>query len=636
LNVDRKVFVPMRDGVRIALTTYLPDQRGPFPVVVESVPYRKDDDCFARDWQTYSYLADHGIAGVRIDIRGTGASEGIIIDEYSAAEMADTVEILQWAAEQRWSNGNVGMWGISWGGFSSLQTAMLQPEPLRAIMPMHATHDRFASDIHFCGGSAMSAEQGDWPASMIGLNALPPDPEIVGERWRELWRDRLERTPQWIFNWFRHQRRDEYWLHGSPCADYASIKVPTLLIGGWLDGYVDGMLAMLEKLTCPRRAVIGPWGHYRPATGLPAPTLDHLHLMAQWFGHHLRGDDNGIMDLPFLTSWIRTSPPYDEKISTGYWRADRHQLPNGEVWRMRLGSGPPQVWSGPQWIGSHAPTWDRAGMGSSDPSADDAASLVFESEPFPEPVAFLGQPRLRLMVASDQPCGLVAARLSAVDPSGEAHLICRGSKNLRFPDDLSKPEEVVPNQLRSVDISLLAAAVAIPAGWRLRVAVAGADFPIVWPPGRRFSLTIAPRYSDLVWPRLVGKEEILEVPEAQPPPAVVELEDSNDDLVVVRDSRRTVFRRRRTHRERQPDGLVYESRQVFSVSVDDDDPASTTSKAEGSVQLQRSEWDVLAGYSLEITGNESTFEVVVGLKAFDRGNQFLARTWSESIERVWA
>ena len=456
--VDRKVFVPMRDGIRVALTTYLPEGAGRFPVVVESVPYRKDDDCFARDWQNYLYLANRGIAGVRIDIRGTGASEGVITDEYTAAEMADTVEVLHWAAEQPWSNGNIGMWGISWGGFSSLQTAMLQPEPLQAIMPVHATHDRFATDIHYAGGSVMAAEQGDWPASMIGLNALPPDPEIVGDRWREMWMERLEQTPQWIFEWFRHQQRDDYWRHGSPCADYGSIAVPTLLIGGWLDGYVDGMLAMLQKLTCPRRAVIGPWGHYRPATGVPEPTFDHLDLMARWFGHHLRGDDNGVMDMPELTSWMRTEPPYDGAVTKGFWRGDRIWS-EGRKWLLPLPGSEPLVWRGPQWVGSHAPAWDRAGTHSTDSAADDAESIVFESEPIAQPLSFLGQPLIRLMVNSDQPFGLVAVRLLAVSPRAEAHLICRGSRNLAFPDDLADPQTVVAGEWRLVEVPLLAAAV---------------------------------------------------------------------------------------------------------------------------------------------------------------------------------
>ena len=185
VRIDRRVFVPMTDGVRIGVTLYLPDspRDGPFPAVVESVPYRKDEDFFANDWRTYAYMAGKGFAGVRVDVRGTGASEGIATDEYTAREMADTLEILTWAAGQDWCNGSVGMWGISWGGFSALQAAMARPPELKAIVAAHATHDRFASDVHYVGGSLHAAEQADWPGLMVAYNGLPPDPDIVGDRW---------------------------------------------------------------------------------------------------------------------------------------------------------------------------------------------------------------------------------------------------------------------------------------------------------------------------------------------------------------------------------------------------------------------------------------------------------------------
>ncbi|CAN5190046.1 CocE/NonD family hydrolase [soil metagenome] len=633
--VDRKVFVPMRDGVRVALTTYLPEGAGRFPVVVESVPYRKDDDCYVRDWQNYLYLADRGIAGVRIDIRGTGASEGVITDEYTAAEMADTVEVLHWAAEQPWSNGNIGMWGISWGGFSSLQTAMLRPEPLQAIMPMHATHDRFATDIHYSGGSVMAAEQGDWPASMIGLNALPPDPEIVGDRWREMWMQRLDQTPQWIFEWFRHQRRDDYWRHGSPCANYGSIAVPTLLIGGWLDGYVDGMLAMLKKLTCPRRAVIGPWGHYRPATGVPEPTFDHFDLMARWFGHHLRGDDNGVMDMPELTSWVRTEPPYDGAVTTGYWRGDRIWS-EGMKWLLPLPGSEPLVWRGPQWVGSHAPAWDRAGTPSTDSGPDDAESVVFESEPFAQPLSFLGQPLVRLMVNSDQPFGLVAVRLSAVSPSAEAHLISRGSRNLAFPDDLADPHAVIEGEWRLVEVPLLAAAVSIPAGWRLRLAIAGADFPIIWPPARQFSLAIDPERSSAVLPLLPEGGGILDIPPTpRPPPAPVDIDEDTFDFGVERNGGKATFRRNVAHRERQPGGLVYESQQHSLTTVEDGDPASMAVNSTGSIRLTRGEWQVGSTYALDIATSPSNFQIEIRLQTQEFGTEVFSRTWSDSIVREW-
>ncbi len=232
--------------------------------------------------------------------------------------------VLEWLADQPWCTGRIGMWGISWGGFSALQTAMLRPPMLEAICAMHATHDRFATDVHYIGGALHLFEQVDWPVGMAAQNLLPPDPAIVGDRWMEMWRERLAATPQWLVDWLEHQARDEFWRHGSPCEDYGSITAATLLIGGWLDPYVDGMLDLLAHLDAPRRAVIGPWGHHRPATGAPGPTLDHFDLLARWFGHWLADEDTGVMDDPLLTMYVRTGPPYDPVPGDvpGRWRAE--------------------------------------------------------------------------------------------------------------------------------------------------------------------------------------------------------------------------------------------------------------------------------------------------------------------------
>lgn len=629
------MFVPMRDGIRIALTIYLPEGRGPFPAVLESLPYRKDDDCFTRDWQTYSYLTDAGIAGVRLDIRGTGASEGVITDEYTAEEMADAVEVIAWVAAQAWCNGNVGMWGISWGGFSALQTAMLQPPALKAIVAMHATHDRFVTDVHYIGGSIQAAEQGDWPTSMVALNGLPPDPEIVGERWRDMWMDRLEKTPQWLFNWFRHQSRDAYWLHGSPCADYGSIRVPTLLIGGWLDGYIDGMLEMLNRLECPRRAVIGPWGHYRPATGVPAPTFDHFELMARWFAHHLRGDDNRVMDMPLLTAWIRTTPPYDAPVSIGFWETWQAETAV-DIWEMQLGGGL-RTWDGPQWVGSHAPAWDRAVVGSTDPVLDDEASLTFESEPLPADLDLFGSPQVTLLVSSDQSAGLVAARLLAVAPGGDAFLICRGSRNLVFPEDLSTPLPLRAGERHQVTFPLLAASARIPAGWRVRLSVAGADFPIVWPPGRRFRLTVDPARSRLrLRLRPAGGREVTisSAPALPVAPAVTELDEVTWG-VEHRDAG-TTFRRSLARDEVQQGRLRYSNRQRWEVGVGTDGPASTFLVSNVELNLERADWKVGANGRVRITADADAFYLEIWLGAFEDERPIFERTWVERIDRIYA
>jgi predicted acyl esterase len=646
IHVDRRVVVEMEDGVRIALTLYRPASSGdgPFPTILESLPYRKDDDCTARDWTTYAYLASQGFAGVRIDIRGTGASTGIIENEYTGQEQADNLSVMRWLAAQDWCSGNLGMWGISWGGFSSLQTAMLQPPELKANVPMHATHDRYACDVHYTGGSLHAAEQVDWPTSMVATNGLPPDPDIVGNHWFEEWVERLENTPQWPFEWLRHQTRDGYWLHGSPCADYQSIKCPTLLIGGWLDGYVDGMLDLAEKLDCPTRAVIGPWGHYRPATGVPGPTLDHLDLMARWFGHHLRGDDNGIMSLPEAAVFVRTAAPYDGDLVEGHWRAEPQWPPlDRALWVADLSDLDHDTvsWSGPQWVGAHAPAWDRAGIGSRLGVEDDAHSVTFQTSPLTEALEILGVPEVELAVTSDQSVGMVAARLSAVSPEGVPHLICRGNRNMAFPEDLSQPVPFESGAEVLVRIPLLASSAVIQPGWSIRVSIAGADFPVVWPPGRRFQLTVDPAASRLTLPTVPPRpvEQNLDWGESPDPPRpnVIMLSDERDWEITSGDGL-TTYRRQIASTEEQPDRaeLRYESQQRWEVSVTDNDPASTRVWSVNEIHLDRPGWSVGTIGTLDLSGDADSFLLRVELKAMNDGAQFWQRVWEERIPREWS
>ncbi|MGH8950238.1 MAG: CocE/NonD family hydrolase [Acidimicrobiia bacterium] len=653
LRVERRVFVPMDDGTRIALTVYLPDtvNDGPFPTIVESLPYRKDDAFYSADWPTYAYLAQRGFAGARIDIRGTGASTGIIEDEYVPREQDDTLAVLEWLAEQDWCSGNLGMWGVSWGGFSSLQTAMLRPPELKAIAPVHATHDRFACDVHYTGGSLHAQEQVDWPPSMVVSNALPPDPDIVGDRWFEEWMDRLEGTPQWPGIWLRHQKRDDYWLHGSPCADYASIQCPTLLIGGWVDGYVDGMLALAEHLTCEKRTVVGPWGHYRPATGSPGPTLDHLDLLARWFGHHLRGDDNGVMDLPALTAYIRTGTPFDGPTQApfntptpGYWRAESAwPPPDTAVTEFTLSDleHDDLVWSGPQWVGLHAPAWDRAGIGSSDSHDDDAHSVTFETAPFEEPFEILGTPEVEVTVASSEEVGMVAARLLAIAPDGRGHLVTRGNRNLVFPHDLSDPVLPVPDRPVTVRFPLMATSAVLEAGWRLRLALAGADFPVVWPPGQKVMLSFEPTRSRLLVPTVPVRHpsSTVSIPMSPPPPTPPGLEnEGRDHTRVIRGDSDVTYERHRYSKEGQREraNLTYTSDETWTISVADDDPASTRVRSDAAVTMERPGWKVATRGTLQLAADADEFHLSIELTALHEDRVVFSRTWKEVIPREWA
>jgi uncharacterized protein len=231
------VLIPLRDGVHLAARLWLPVDANeqPVPAILEYLPYRKRDGTIERDALTHPYLAGFGYACVRVDIRGTGESDGLLIDEYAQQEQDDALEVIAWLAEQRWCTGVVGMMGISWGGFNALQVAALRPAALKAIVTVCSTDDRYRDDVHYMGGTLLK-DGLDWGCFLLSAIGHPPDPMLVGDRWLPMWRQRLEKVPLFLETWLRHQRRDAYWMHGSVCQDYAAIQCPVFAVGGWTDG----------------------------------------------------------------------------------------------------------------------------------------------------------------------------------------------------------------------------------------------------------------------------------------------------------------------------------------------------------------------------------------------------------------
>ncbi|MBP1082022.1 MULTISPECIES: CocE/NonD family hydrolase [Bacillus] len=250
----------MSDGTRLSARIWLPEdaEENPVPAILEYIPYRKDDFTALRDSIRHPYFAGHGYASIRVDIRGSGDSEGIMYDEYLPQEQDDAIEVLNWIAAQPWSTGDVGMIGKSWGGFNGLQVAARRPPQLKAVITLCSTDDRYADDVHYKGGCMLSSDMLWWASTMLAYNARPQDPRIVGEEWRSNWLERLEKTPPFVEEWVRHQRRDDYWKHGSVCEDYSDINIPIFAVGGWADGYTNAIPRLLEGLSGPRKGLIGP------------------------------------------------------------------------------------------------------------------------------------------------------------------------------------------------------------------------------------------------------------------------------------------------------------------------------------------------------------------------------------------
>ena len=268
---------------------------------------------------------------MRVDLRGSGESDGVLQDEYLQQELDDGVEVLRWIGAQPWCTGAVGMMGISWGGFNGLQIAALQPPELEGVITLCSTDDRYADNVHHMGG-CMLGDNLSWASTMFDQNACPPDPALVGERWRDQWLERLDGSGLWLEKWLRHQRRDDYWKHGSVAEDYSAIRCPVYAVSGWADGYCNAVFRLVAGLAgsgC--KGLVGPWAHKYPPLGEPGPAIGFLQEALRWWDWCLKGIDTGIMDEPRLRVWMQDSVPpsarYD--VRPGRWVAGWPLLRDG-------------------------------------------------------------------------------------------------------------------------------------------------------------------------------------------------------------------------------------------------------------------------------------------------------------------
>ena len=378
------------------------------PAILEYIPYRKDDGTAARDALMHPWWAGHGYASVRVDQRGSGDSDGILLDEYTKQEHDDALEVLAWLAAQPWCTGKVGIIGKSWGGFNGLQIAARRPPELGGVISVASTDDRYATDIHYIGGALHGFQKQSWASTMLAYNARPPDPLFVGDRWREMWLERLDKTPPFIHDWISHQRRDEFWKHGSVCEDYSDIEVPVYMVGGWQDGYTDAIFRFIEGYGGISKGLCGPWGHLYPQSGLPKPAIGFLQDSLRFWDRTLKGIENGMLDEPPMTAWIQewvepTDAPHVER--PGRWVAESAWPPVDRPEPMTLhlradgvlaedpGPAGELPFKGLQHTGLNAGAWTGWGFEGDDPPdqrAEDGRSLCFTSAPLRDRTEMLG------------------------------------------------------------------------------------------------------------------------------------------------------------------------------------------------------------------------------------------------------
>jgi putative CocE/NonD family hydrolase len=513
------VRIPVRDGLELSANIWLPRLRDAthdeqFPAILEMIPYGKDN--WRRNWDTAfgEWLAARGFALCRLDVRGTGSSPGIAIDEYSEAETLDGYDAVEWLAGQPWCNGNVGMWGISYGGFTAIQVAKLRPPHLRAIVPMYATDDRYRDDVHIRGGCITASEKSQYAVSQLGMNAMPPRPSFRGAGWRDEWRERLDQTPPWLFPWIREQLDGPYWRRGSLAPDYDAIECPMFQVAGWSDAYVDPAFRMQERcVNSARRTLVGNWVHSFPDDAYPGPNIDWMHEFVRFFDRYLKDVDNGWEQEPALTWFERewAQPEAFPKTWPGRWRAaDAFPVPGTTPLELYLGEdkltgegtlqGHP--WDGPD-LGSGGGRIDvlahQATVGTSgalswgagwppnglarDLRPDEQRGLTYTTQPLAEALSIAGVPEVLLFLRSTMGVATCVVRLSEVTPDGVSALVAAGALNLTHRRSDTQPDPMPPVRTSAEDvrIPLRTSGYRFATGNRIRLTILTSYWPALWP-----------------------------------------------------------------------------------------------------------------------------------------------------------
>ena len=642
------IWIPLADGTRLSARIWLPESASaasPVPAILEYIPYRKDDATAAADATRHPYFAAHGYAGVRVDLRGTGSSEGLCLGEYLPREQDDALEVLAWLAEQPWCTGAVGMIGYSWGGFNGLQVAARRPPQLRAVVTVHSTDDRYTDDCHYQGGCVLASDLLKWASWMHAFDARPPDPRFAGDSWRREWLERLRGNPPMIDDWIAHQRHDDFWRQGSVDEDYSSIVAAVLVVGGWTDAYTNAVPRLLEHLTCPRRGIIGPWAHVMPSHGVPGPAIGFLQECVAWFDRWLKGIENGADTGPLLRAYLQESlPPADSlAMRPGHWIAE-NAWPPASVTDREVPLAMSGTIVGDMRCGETAGVWCANGMPHElpiDQRADDARSLLCDLDPLAEPLDVLGQVRVRLALSADQPCALVAVRLCDVAPDGSSALITWGQLNLTHRDSDAEPEALEPGRRYAVELALNVVGQRIPAGHRLRVAVSPTNWPHAWPSPVPAALTLFADGCSMTLPVRAAQPADAEPPTFEPPvesaPLMGEIRESSE---------------RSRERSGYADGPLarIEDRQHYGAHISatgthyahtgtehwliaPQDPLSARVECEREICIDRAGWHVRLRTSSSIWSDASEFHVQSALTAWDGDELVFEGSWQHAVPR---
>ena len=645
VKVIDHTWISMEDGTRLSAKLWQPqglDQsKG---AILEYLPYRKDDFTALRDEIRHKYFAGHGFTSIRVDIRGSGDSEGLMEGEYTQQEQDDALEIFDWITSQKWSNGHIGMIGKSWGGFNGLQMAAYQHPALKTIISLCSTDDRYADDVHYRGGVLMGSDMLWWASTMFAYNARPGFPQFMGDGWYDNWLDRMENTPPLVEDWVSHQTRDEFWKHGSVCEDYSKIQIPVLTMSGWEDGYTNVVDRLWENLQVPKKAVIGPWAHEFPDLAIPGPQIGYLQECVDWFSKWFVDDQSQVEHEDeyyiYLTDSVEPQTSYDYR--EGQWiNYGEAKLKGVDV--LEEMSGQVELVNHQHhglYSGVFCP-FGQEGDLPADQTIDNALATTFTFTP-KEDLAIAGRAQAKLRVASSTEDANIHVRLTDLHPDGQRKLITKGQLNLNHHQSHEFPEDLEIGKFYDVEFDLDIIGYTLPADHQLEISLSPSYWPLMWPSKKIAGLRVDLDHSSLSLPVAADYERVEpDYPQAE---MALPLEkevlkegyrtrEVKHDLISntwILDDFSDEGLRRLPHLN-----ITYGSENSNVFSIQEDDPLSAQVICDWVVYVEDEVIDTEIHTHSVMSCDAENFYLVNELTAFSKEKQVFTKSWEKTIPRQW-
>ena len=611
-------------------------------------PYREEDVSYLEDYFVGSYFASRGYVVAMVDVRGTGRSEGTVpFHEYTNQELSNGFEIISQLSKKDWSNGKIGMFGLSWSGFNALMTADRKPPALQAILVAHASDDLFYQDVHSEDGVF---HMDVWETMMDTLNAIPaPEEYAITPRY---FTERFDQT-SWNFIWKKNHFDGPVWRNESLRFRTSGLELPVYLIGGLLDGYRDTIPRIIDSSKAPVKADIGPWNHEWPNTGVPGPNYEWREKAVRWWDYWLKDRDTGILDEPDFMVFMRDGYPPSSTLTEipGEWRCGDWPVGGTEKQRFypasegRLMSHLPEETGRDTLVyspgaGTTAGTW--WGDLTEYMSGDDQYSLTYDSDPLSEPVEMIGMPQVNLSVSADAPLYQWAVRLEDVWPDGKVSLVSGVLINPADRVSRLDRQPLVPGKQTAISGEIQYTTWRFNGGHKIRLSISNAQFPMAWPtpyPGKTTLITGPGTWIDI----LVVKEDTFTGSCDLPPfaeegdhPEAASQGDGDIDYPVSynSDTGETTYTSGSDH-QWTVKGNSFHSTEQDTWRVKDSDPAHASFEAEVTDEISLPDRNIRVLGRYNLTSDEDYFHLTVTRQLYENRDLIREKNWNESFKREY-